>query len=282
MKLETLVSGRVFLEGPRWHDGALWVSDMHADEVLRITENGDIEVVARVATQPSGLGWLPNGDMLIVSMTDRKLLRRTSAGALHLHADMSEHIDRRANDMVVDTNGRAYIGNFGFDFDAGEAPKATVLLRVDPDGAVSVAAEGVSFPNGMVITPDGKTLIVAETFGRQLTAFDIAEDGSLSNRRVWAELPEGAVPDGICLDLAGGIWAASPTTKDCIRLEEGGAVTDRISTGDAQAIACMLGGVDGRKLFILTAETTHRKACQEKKSAAILTVQVTHAHAGRP
>ncbi len=282
MQLQTLINGRAFLEGPRWHDGALWVSDMHADEVIRVSLDGAVEVVARLPNQPSGLGWLPNGDLLVVSMTDRKLMRLEASGALQVHADMSSVISHRANDMVVDAKGRAYIGNFGFDFDKGEAPASTVLVRVDADGGVSVAAEDVSFPNGMVITPDGKTLILGETFARQLTAFDIEDNGELTNRRVWAALPEGAVPDGICLDAAGGVWAASPTTKDCIRLEEGGRVTDRISTGDQQAIACMLGGEAERTLFILTAESTHRHICQETRTASILFTEVAYARAGRP
>lgn len=282
MQLQTLITGRAFLEGPRWHEGALWVSDMHADEVIRVSLDGTVEVIAHLPNQPSGLGWLPNGDLLVVSMTDRKLMRREASGALHVHADMSSVITHRANDMVVDAKGRAYIGNFGFDFDKGEAPATTVVLRVDADGGVSVAADDVSFPNGMVITPDGKTLILGETFARQLTAFDIQKNGELTNRRVWAALPEGAVPDGICLDEAGGVWAASPTTKDCIRLEEGGRVTDRISTGAQQAIACMLGGEAGRTLFILTAESTHRHICQETRTASILFTEVAHARAGRP
>lgn len=282
MGLEKIVAGRAFLEGPRWHAGALWVSDMHADEVLKIAPDGTTETVLTVAGQPSGLGWLPNGDMLIVSMTDRKLLRRSGDGQIHLHADMSAFIDRRANDMVVDPSGRAFVGNFGFDFDLGEAPRPTVLLRIDPDGQVSEAADNVLFPNGMVITPDAKTLIVAETFAGQLTGFDIDEAGHLSGRRVWARLPEGAVPDGICLDAGHGVWAASPTTNECLRLMEGGTVTDRISTGEQHAIACMLGGEDGKTLFILTADSTDRDTCRANRSACILKTSVTFPHAGRP
>lgn len=282
MTPEKLLGGRAFLEGPRWHNGALYVSDMHADEVLRVGMDGEYQVVASVPCQPSGLGWCPDGDMLIVSMTDRAILRIDGAGKEHVHADLSGHITKRANDMVVDAFGRAYVGNFGFDFDAGEEPTPTSLLRVDPDGSVEYAADEMFFPNGMVITPDGKTLIVAETFAGRLTAFDIAPDGSLSHRRIWAELPEGAVPDGICLDEGGGVWAASPTTKNCLRITEGGTITHDISTGEAQCIACMLGGPDGKTLFILTAESTHRHVCRKKRSAEILTIPAPYAGAGWP
>lgn len=282
MTLQTLLGGRAFLEGPRWHDGALWVSDMHSDEVVRVNSAGEAETMVRVPGQPSGLGWLPNGDLLVVSMTDRHLLRVDRDGQTHLHADLSDHISKRANDMVVDDKGRAYIGNFGFDFDKGEAPATTSLLRVDPDGSIHIAAEDLSFPNGMVITSDGETLIIAETFAAQLTAFDIDADGGLSNRRVWADMPEGAVPDGICLDEYMGVWVASPTTKDCFRVEEGGQVTHQVSTGEQQAIACMLGGDDGKTLFVLTAESTHRDKCRELRTSAILTHSAPFARAGRP
>lgn len=282
MTLQTLLEGRAFLEGPRWHDGALWASDMHADEVIRLNSNGEAETIVSVPGQPSGLGWLPDGDLLVVSMTDRRLLRVDSNHQTHLHADLSDHISKRANDMVVDDKGRAYIGNFGFDFDTGEAPATTCLLRVDPDGSVHIAAEDLAFPNGMVITQDGKTLIVAETFAAQLTAFDVASDGGLSNRRVWASMPEGAVPDGICLDEYMGVWVASPTTKACMRVEEGGEVTHQVSTGEHQSIACMLGGDDGKTLFILTAESTHRDKCQALRTSAILTYDAPFPRAGRP
>ena len=281
MAMKTLLGGRAFLEGPRWHEGALFVSDMHAGEVLKIAPDGSSEVVTRVENGPSGLGWLTDGDMLVVSMKDRKVLRVGADGAQSVHADLSAEISRRANDMVMDAEGRAYVGNFGFDFDTGEAAAGTCLLRIDPDGAVTRAAEDLVFPNGMVITPDGKTLIVAETMSGCLTAFDIGRGGGLSGRRIWAQLPEGAVPDGICLDAEGAVWAASPTTKECLRLREGGEVLQRVPT-EHQSIACMLGGADGRTLFILTAETTHADKCRELMSAAIHMVTVSAPHTGRP
>jgi sugar lactone lactonase YvrE len=278
---EVLLGGRAFLEGPRWREGALYLSDMHGHEVLKLSLNGDVEVIASVEGRPSGLGWLPGGDMLIVSMTDRKLLRRTCDGAIALHADLSSHVAKRINDMVVDVQGRAYIGNFGFDFEDGEAPVGTTLNRVDPDGSVHTVAEGLMFPNGMVITPDGKTLIVGESWGLCLTAFDIDEQGDLSNRRVWAQLQDRRTPDGICLDDAGGIWIASPITKEFLRVEEGGAITDIILAG-RQAIACMLGGEDGKTLFMLSSESTHYEACRDLMSAQVTTTRVEHAGAGWP
>lgn len=278
---EALLSGRAFLEGPRWREDALYLSDMHGHEVLKLSPRGDVEVLARVEGRPSGLGWLPNGDMLIVSMTDRKLLRRTSDGTMITHADLSGHVAKRINDMVVDAQGRAYIGNFGFDFEEGEDPVGTTLNRVDPDGSVHTVAEDLMFPNGMVITPDGKTLIVGESWGLRLTAFDVDEQGDLSNRRVWAQLQDGRTPDGICLDEAGGIWIASPITKEFLRVEEGGGITDVIPA-ERQAIACMLGGQDGKTLFMLSAESTHYDACRDLMSARVTTQTVAHAAAGWP
>lgn len=278
---EVLLGGRAFLEGPRWREGALYLSDMHGHEVLKLSLNGDVEVIASVEGRPSGLGWLPGGDMLIVSMTDRKLLRRTCDGAIALHADLSGHVAKRINDMVVDVQGRAYIGNFGFDFEEGETPVGTTLNRVDPDGSVHTVAEDLMFPNGMVITPDGKTLIVGESWGLCLTAFDIDETGDLSNRRVWAQLQDRRTPDGICLDDAGGIWIASPITKEFLRVEDGGAITDIIPAG-RQAIACMLGDEDGKTLFMLSSESTHYKACRDLMSAQVTTKTVEHAGAGWP
>ena len=203
METTTLVDGLSFGEGPRWREGRLWLSDMHAHQVITVDNEGNVQVVVEVPNRPSGLGWLPGGDLLIVSMRDRRVLRYDGA-KLHDHADLSKLASFDCNDMVVDGGGRAYVGNFGFDLHGGEAPKAAELICVEPDGSARVVADDLLFPNGTVITPDGETLIVGESFGGRLTAFDIAIDGSLGNKRTWAELPEGAVPDGICLDSQGG------------------------------------------------------------------------------
>ena len=193
-----LLDGLTFPEGPRWHDGRLWFSDFYAHEVIAVDLRGNREHIIEVPGQPSGLGWTPNGQLLVVSMTDRRLLRLDPDG-LTAVANLSDFANYHCNDMVVDGDGRAYVGNFGFNSHAGDPFRAANLVRVDPDGTVSVAATNLAFPNGSVITPDGQTLIVGETRGNILTAWDRAPDGSLSNRRIWAHL-DGGFPDGICLD----------------------------------------------------------------------------------
>ena len=251
---QVLFEGLSFGEGPRWHEDRLWVSDFHTHRVLAIDGTGAAELIVEVPNRPSGLGWLPDGRLLAVSMTDRKVMRLDPEGLVE-HADLSGLAGGDCNDMVVDAQGRAYVGNFGYDFAGGEKLRPATLALVQPDGSVSAAATELAFPNGTVITPDGSTLILGETFGRCLTAFDIGADGALSNRRVWADL--GSVtPDGICLDEAGGIWVADPTNSQCVRVTEGGAVTDRIATAQG-CFACMLGGADGRTLHLITGMLTN-------------------------
>lgn len=283
MQTERLLDGLCFGEGPRWHDGALWVSDMHAHQVLRVTTDGVATPVLDVPGQPSGLGWLPaaaGGDLLIVSMTDRRVLRWNGT-RLAEHANLAGLASFHCNDMVVDQRGRSYVGNFGFDLHARAAPKPAELICIEPDGRARVVADQLMFPNGTVITPDGRTLIVGESWGGRLTAFDVQDNGDLANRRIWAQLPDGAVPDGICLDEAGGIWSASPSTNECLRQIEGGTVTHRVAL-DQSAFACMLGGTDGRTLFILTAADSDPETCRQRRSGRIETCTAPHAHAGSP
>jgi sugar lactone lactonase YvrE len=262
-ELETVLEGLAFPEGPRWHDGRLFFSDQHAHQVLALDPSGAVEVVVRVDQQPSGLGWTPDGRMLIVSMLDRRLLRLEADCTLTELADLSDLATFHCNDMVVADNGRAYVGNFGFDLDNGEAPRPATLVAVELDGAARVVAEEMRFPNGTVITPDGGTMIVGESVAGCLTAFTIEADGSLSDRRVWAQL-DGAVPDGICLDAEGAIWIACPLSSRCLRVAEGGEILEEIAT-EQPAFACMLGGNDRRTLYICTsvmggaAETTARR-----------------------
>jgi sugar lactone lactonase YvrE len=245
-----LIDGLRFPEGPRWHEDRFWFSDMHDGKVIAASMDGQTETIVEVSADPSGLGWLPDGRLLVVSMHDRRLLRLDAEGLTEV-ADLTPYATFHCNDMVVDAQGRAYVGNFGFDLNAGDKPVAANLILVHPDGRSEIAAEDLQFPNGTVITPDGKTLIVGESFGARLTAFDIAEDGTLNGRRVWAEL-KGAVPDGICLDEEGAIWLASPVGKGgLLRVREGGEVTDRIAV-EHDAFACMLGGPDRKTLFICT------------------------------
>jgi YD repeat-containing protein len=275
-----LVEGIVFGEGPRWRDGRLYFSDMHADRVVAVDPAGRLEAIVDVPGRPSGLGWDAQGRLLIVSMTDRRLLRLEARGLVEV-ADLSALATGQCNDMVVDAQGRAYIGNFGFDFETGDAPRNADLIRVDPDGRVSVAAKDLQFPNGSVITPDGRTLIVAESMGAQLTAFDVARDGGLSGRRLWAKLPEGVLPDGICLDAENAIWVASPTSREVARVAEGGRVLERIPL-ERMAIACMLGGADRRTLFILTSTSVQRAECQASRAGRVETARVAVPGAGLP
>jgi len=245
-----VAQGLAFPEGPRWHDGALWCSDIADGRILRLGRDGAVEVVADGIPGVSGLGWLPDGRLLAVAGAQRALLR-LDAAAWHVHADLAPLVPADCNDMVVDGLGRAWVGNWGFDFMAGEKPSTTVIVRVDPDGRALAVADGMFFPNGSVVTPDGRTLIVGETYRGQLTAFDIADDGSLQRRRIWAALAD-ARPDGICLDAEGAIWLASPPTHEVLRVREGGEITDRVAVpGDV--VACTLGGADRRTLYTLSA-----------------------------
>ncbi|MGI9321975.1 MAG: SMP-30/gluconolactonase/LRE family protein, partial [Pseudomonadales bacterium] len=249
--------------------------------VYRLDMDGKREtVVALPDDEPSGLGWLPDGRMLIVSMKRRTLLCYDGS-SLADFSDLSDLASYHCNDMVTDEQGRSYVGNFGYDLLDGSKPHAAELVLVTPDGKARVVADKLDFPNGTVITPDGKTLIVGETMGARLTAFDIAPDGSLANRRIWAEL-DGAVPDGICLDEAGGIWVASPVSNEALRVVEGGEVTDRVPVVN-QAYACMLGGgTDGRTLFILTSRTSHPDKCMAEKNSTVEIERVQHPGAGMP
>ena len=282
---EVLIEGLTFTEGPRWRDGRLYFSDFFTHRVLAVDTKGNMETIVETPQQPSGLGWSPDGSMLIVSMNDQKLLS-FSNGELSEEADLSQLATHFCNDMVVDKKGNAYVGNFGFDLHAGEPIKPTNLILVRSGEEPCEVAENVFFPNGTVITPDDKTLIVGETFASCLTAFDINEDGTLANRRVWADLrsiEEGytPVPDGICLDAEGAIWVASPSTNDVIRVQEGGTLLDKVEV-DRGAFACMLGGENGNTLFISTANDSTEETCLKESSARIEVIDVDVPRAGLP
>jgi sugar lactone lactonase YvrE len=277
---KVLLDGLVFPEGPRWHDGALYFSDMHDNKVWRLTPEGVASKVAEFPGHVSGLGWLPDGTMLVVSMADRRLLRLDPQGVLTA-ADLSSYVANPINDMVVDRKGRAYIGGFGFDLFAGETARSTVLLSVGPDGSVRVAADDLHFPNGMVITPDGKTLIVAETLGGRLTAFEVDANGGLSNRRVFAAI-DGLIPDGICLDAEGAVWVAWPGSNKIIRVREGGKIADTIPLPCRHGYACMLGGADRRDLYICTAPGHLPEDFGKERAGKIEVVRVETAGAGSP
>jgi sugar lactone lactonase YvrE len=284
-----------YLECPRWHDGRIWVSDFYTNRVYSAREDGsDMRVEAEVAQQPSGLGWLPDGRLLVVSMRDAKILRRESDGTLMTHAELGGHVTGAPNDMVVDAEGRAYVGNFGFDLMSGADIETAALHRVDPDGSVHQVADDLWFPNGSVITDDN-VLIVDETFGNRISAFDIAPDGSLGARRDWARfgdtpptralaeaLPLGVVaPDGCGLDAEGLLWVADALHGRVIRVREGGEIVDEVSAGTG-VFACMLGGSDGRTLFMCAAPDFAEEARRAAREAQLLAVRVDVPHAGRP
>lgn len=281
----TVVADAHFLEAPRWRAGRIWFSDFYGYRVASAREDGsDVRVEATIDGQPAGLGWLPDDRLLIVSMTDRRVVRRERDGSLVTHADLSSFAAGIGNDMTVDAAGRAYVGNFGFDLMAGDPVEPTELHRVDPDGTVTAVADDLWFPNGSVITPDG-VLLVVETFGNRVTAFDLDADGTLLNRRVWARF--GPLPadreveaalgqltvagDGACLDVEGGLWIADATGDRLIRVIEGGTITDEIRPG-TPVYACALGGADGRTLYACAAPDFHdaaRKAATEGRLIAV-------------
>jgi sugar lactone lactonase YvrE len=274
-----VLEGLMMPECPRWHDDTLWFSDMYAGVVLRLRPDGDTDLVVRVQG-PGGLGWLPDGTLLFTSIRNRKLMRLTDAVA-ETAADLSDLESVGVNDLVVDAQGRAYLGGEGFDIDSGAEFAPGSVILVQPDGAASILARDLRYPNGMVITPDGRTFIVAETMGGCLTAFDIASNGSLSNRRLWAQLP--TAPDGICLDAEGAVWVACPMSGECLRVREGGEITDKVkAAGKRMALACMLGGADGRTLYLCTCEATGADMAHYSAKGWIESVHVEAPHAGLP
>lgn len=289
-----VLEGYSYLECPRWRDGRLWVSDFYTEQVVATDGRGGVEVMAEVPGQPSGLGFLPDGRALVVSMRDHRVLVRDGSGRLDEHADLSDAVPGVLNDMVVDEQGRAYVGNFGFDLMGGAPLCSTVLSRVDPDGTVTTVAEDLYFPNGMVILPGG-VLLVAETFAARITAFDIGSDGALSGRRVWADfgpVPQSddvgelaeqlrVAPDGICADAEGAIWIADALHARVLRVREGGEIVDEIPTGTG-AFACMLGGAEGRTLFVCAAPSFAEHERRPVREATLLAVEVDVPHGGLP
>ena len=277
---QTLMTGISFGESPRWHDGRLWFSDWGTQEVIAVDPEGESEVILRVPSSPFCIDWLPDGRLLVVSAREGLLLRREPDGSLVTHADLGGLSDHPWNDIVVDGRGNAYVGNIGFDFPGGEFAPGT-LAMVTPDGPARQVADGLAFPNGVVVTPDNSTLIVAESYGSRLTAFDIGDDGGLSNRRVWADLGDG-VPDGICLDAEGAVWYADVPNSRRVRVREGGEVLQAIDL-DRGCFACMLGGLDGRTLFMVAREWGGMGGpASEERTGQIQTAPVPAASAGWP
>ena len=272
---QILLSGLAIGESPRWHEDRLWFSNWGAQEIIAVDLDGNSEVMALVPTTvPFCIDWLPDGRLLVVAGQEAQLLRGNPDGSLSTHAELRSISERPWNDIVVDGRGNAYVGNIGFDFPEGEFAPG-ILALATPEGSARQVADGVAFPNGIVVTPDNSTLILAESYGNRLSAFDIAADGGLSNRRVWADLGDG-VPDGICLDAEGAVWYGDVPNKRCVRVGEGGEVLQTVEL-DRGCFACMLGGEDGRILFMVAADMT-----SEALTGQVLTVRAPATGAGWP
>ena len=287
-ELQVVLEKQSYLEAPRWRDGRIWVSDFYTHEVLSARpDGGDARVEAMVPGQPSGTGLLPDGRLLIVSMRDQRIVRREPDGTLITHADLSRLAKGVLNDMAVDPQGRCWVGCFGFDLMAGADLETAVLIRVDTDGTAAVVADGLYFPNGTVV--DGTSLVVAETFGNRMSAFDVRPDGSLGERRDWARfgpLPTttaigemlgglAVLPDGIAQpDAEGAIWVADADHHRAIRVREGGEILDEVTTGELQTYAVALGGDDGRTLFLATAPSFLEHERRDTRDAQLLATQV--------
>lgn len=283
MTSKTLIDHGTFYEGPRWHDDRWWVSDFYRKVVLSFDADGDdVREELSVEQLPSGLGWTPDGDLLVVSQMDHSLLRRAGDGTVATVASFGEHCGGFANDMVVDAKGHAYIGNAGFDLMSGGEPSTANLVRVDLDGTVALAAEDLAFPNGSVVTPDGSMLIVGETMGNRYTSFHIEDDGTLTHRRIWADLP-GIAPDGCGLDAEGRIWCADAFGKRCVLVEEGGRIVAEVAAPDDLGVyACMLGGPGGTTLLQCCAPGFLAHERRAANDARLVTIEVEVPRAGLP
>ncbi|WOD14137.1 SMP-30/gluconolactonase/LRE family protein [Paraburkholderia kirstenboschensis] len=269
---KVLVGGFVYLEAPRWFQDELWVSDVFDFRLYRVTHSGQKNLVCDVPHRPSGIGFLPDGSPLVVSSTDRKLMK-VEHGVLSVYADLSQFATGDLNDLVVDEVGQIYVGNFGYDLLAGEPLKPTNLHLVDRDGQIRIAARDLEFPNGVILKDDGRTLVVAETWSCRLTAFGRHPNGALSRRRVYADLGQ-RMPDGICVDAEGGVWVASFNSGEFVRVLEGGQITDRIQCGDVRAVSCCLGGSDGTTLFCSIYDGSVNDLKSLKRAGQIVTAQV--------
>lgn len=254
MELGVLADGFGYIESPRWHQNKLWFSDFDRREIVTITEKGDVESFAAVPGTPSGLAF-HDSSVLVASMNTAEVLMFDAGGTPSRYADLSAYAVGALNDMVMGPDGTLYVGCFGYDLEAQERPRAGPLLAVYADGTVGVACADVTFANGMIVTPDGSTLLVAETPLRRITRFAITEGGRLEDRSVYAELGDTRQPDGLCLDAEGGLWVGSPFTEELIRIDGDGNVTHMVPTPGRWAIAAALGGHDGATLYVLTAET---------------------------
>jgi len=288
--VRTLLSDLVFTEGPRWHEGRLWCSDMHDHRVISSALDGEVHTVVHIDDdEPSGLGWLPDGRLLVVAMETQRLLRVEHDGAVVTHADLSSEARGSLNDMIVAADGTAYIGDMGVRIhELGTERRPGQTFRVAPDGRWECAADDLASPNGHILTEDGRTLIVAESGGGCLTAFTVQDDDTFTDRRTYAELTpekEGVVfapPDGICLDAEGAVWVADPMGARVFRVREGGEVTDSIAYDDVIPVACVLGGPERRTLLMCVAADWKRDALAGRRTGRIDAYDVTVPGAGRP
>jgi carbohydrate kinase (thermoresistant glucokinase family) len=262
----TLADGLMFPEAPRWFDGQLWFTDQHARRVLRLQPDGSLIEVIQTPDLPGGLGWLPDGTALVVQMTERSVCRIVN-GQLEDYADLSELASFHCNDMLVDTRGRTWVGNFGYDLHGGKPVKPAEIILIPPDGSPRFVAQDVIFPNGMAITADGNTLIVAETFAARITAFNISADGQLSKPKLWADL-NGACPDGLCLNPDGTLWVAAPNINQVLHIRKGGEIVSRVITR-GRPYACTLGGNNGEQLYITSSETDDPEEAKIQRSGRI-------------
>jgi len=280
--VQILLTGLVFGEQPRWHEGRLWFSDWGTQEVIAADLQGNGEVILEAPSFPCCVDWLPDGRLLLVSARDGLLLRWGTDGSLATHGDLTAASDPPpGNELVVDGRGNAYVNGPGFDMMAGAKFAPGGVALVTPDGSARQVADGIAFPNGMLVTPDNSTLIVADSYGKCLTAFDIAPDGSLSNRRAWADLKDG-VPDGICLDADNAVWYGDVPNRRCVRVAEGGEVLETIEL-DRGCFACALGGADRRTLFMMATEWNGpENMFSEPRTGQVLTVRAPAAGVGWP
>ena len=279
--LQTLMTGIDFGESPRWHDGRLWFADWGAEELIAVDLDGNSEVIAPVHSFPFCIDWLPDGTLLVVSGRDRSVLRMGADRSLETYVDLRPLSDKGWNEIVVDGRGNAYVNGGGFDLMAGEPFAPGIVALVTPDGSARQVADEIAFPNGMAVMPDNRTLIVAESYAGRLTAFTIGADGSLGDRRVWADLGDAA-PDGICIDASGAVWYADVPHRCCVRVAEGGAVLDRIEL-DRGCFSCALGGRDDRTLFMVTREWNGSASiAEDRRSGQLVTANAPEPGAGWP
>ena len=287
--MQTIIEGLWFAEGPRWHEGRLWFSDMHGHRVISTDLCGEVKTEAEMSDdEPSGLGWLPDGRLLIVAMETQQLRRVEADGTLVVHADLSGAARGSLNDMIVASDGTAHVGDMGNRIHEGGERQPGQTITVRPDGSWFVAADALEAPNGHVLTPDEKTLLIAESAASRVTAFDRTADGTLSNRRVYAELqpssdgPPFAPPDGICLDAEGAVWVADPIGARVFRVLPGGTTTEEHHLDGRIPVACVLGGPERRTLLVCAADDWKREEVLKAPTGVILSIDVDVPGVGRP